>query len=398
MNIGQIKAQLGRKFRGSSIDDIQGISDYSLFTEAGKNVMSEIDPYETVRLHRFNLFTGVTEYAPPTDLKGKKIIDPAPQDGRAGEDYTQTFTKEFARDEREYKISVEYEDGAKVMKVRGPGKGKGLIFDNTEALAGWTAAGGASGLEIDSDIRLDGSDSLRFDLGATGGYVENAANSEVDASVFEDSGSFFRKVYIPSGASLITSITLFIGSSSGNYWTIVGTPHFGSWRNGVNLIRFDWASAGADTGTPDSDAIDYERLTFVTTAAIADVRVGPLSVRAPHPYETPYYSNNIFIESGTFLATPEDATGDKDAVNIILEEEAVNIFFYECCRIAAEDLSLDDEAEKFEKKLYGVPGKSTGLYAQYKEDKPTEKLRPQQKYIDLSRRPRRGAGFRTRLR
>lgn len=397
MDIGQIKTQLGRKFRGASIDDVQGISDFSLFTEAASNLISEIDPYETVRLHRFDLFTGVDKYSPPEDLKGKKLIDPAPQDGRHGEDFTQTYTKEFSRDEKLYKISVEFEDGSKVMKVRGPGKGEGLTVDETRAVGSWTAAGGASGLEVDSVIVLDYSDTLRFDLGAAGGYIEDTGVDSIDASLFEDTASFFRKVYIPSGASTITSIELRIGSASTAYWTIGGTPHFGSWRNGVNLIRFDWADA-VETLAPDSEAIDYERLTFVTTAAIPDVRVGPLLLKQPHPYETPYYSNRIFVENGTFLSTPEDATGDTDDVEIILEEEAINIFFYECCRIVAEDLSLDDEARKFERKLHGEPGKSTGLYAQYKEDKPTEKLRPQTRYIDLGNRRTRGSGFRTRLR
>lgn len=397
MDIGQIKAQLGRKFRGSSIDDIQGISDYSLFTEAASNLLSEIDPYETVRIHRFNIFTDVDKYSPPSDLKGKKLIDPSPQDGRAGEDFTQTFSKEYSRDEELYKISVEFEDGSKVMKVRAPGKGSGLTIDETSAVGSWTAAGGASGLEVDSVITLDGSDSLRVDLGATGGYIEDTGVDEVDASVFEDTGSFFRKVYIPTGASTVTSITLRIGSSSTAYWEMTGTAHFGSYVNGVNLVRFDWASA-TQVLSPDSAALDYERLTFVTTAAIADVRVGPLLLKQPHPYQTPYYSNRIFTEDGTFLATPDDATGDADDVEIILEEEAVNIFFYECCRIAAEDLSLDDEARKFEKKLFGEPGKSTGLYAQYKEDKPTEKLRPQVRYIDLRNRRTSTSGFRKRLR
>ena len=100
-----IKASLARKFKGASLDDVQGLSDWSLFSEAASNILSVIDPYETVRLHRFNLFTGVTEYSPPADLKGKKLIDPAPQDGEQGEDFTQTYTKEFRRDRRRGRVA-----------------------------------------------------------------------------------------------------------------------------------------------------------------------------------------------------------------------------------------------------------------------------------------------------
>lgn len=383
----QLKASLGRKFRGASIDDIQGISDFSLFVEAASNLLSEIDPYETVRMHRFDLFAGVTEYAAPDDLKGKKLIDPAPQDGELGEDFTQTFTKEFRRDLRDYKVSVEFRDGSKVLKARAPGQGTSMTVDDTTAMGTWAAAGGATNLEVDETLELDSTDTLRFDLGATGGYIEDTGVDEIDLSAHEDFGSFFRRVYIPTGASTLTSIALRIGSAATAYWTITGEVQFGSYRNGVNLVRFDWADA-VETLAPDSAAVDYERLTFVTTAAIADVRVGKLSSRLPTPYETPYYSNRLFRDSTgvTWLETP---TSENDQV--MLEKEAENIFFYECCRLVAEDLALDSEAAKFEQKLFGTPGKSTGLYAQYKEDKPTEKLRPQLRYIDLrNRRDRRG--------
>lgn len=343
-----IKSSLARKFRGSSLDDIEGISDFSLFEEAASNLLSEIDPYETVRVQRFNLFAGVTEYAPADDLKGKKVIDPAPQDGETGEDFTQTFTKEFRRDRRDYKVSVEFRDGSKVLNVRAPGRGSALDVDDVDELGSWTGAGGTTNVEVDGNLELDGSDTLRFDLGATGGYVENTALDSLDASAHEDLSSFFRKVYIPSGASTVTSITLRIGSASGAYWAMTGTPQFGSYRNGVNLVRFDWPTA-TQTSTPDSSAIDYERLIFVTTATMADVRIGPLSSRLPLPYETPYYSNCLFRnEDEEWLSAPDDEENE-----VMLETEAQNIFFYECCRLIAEDLSLDDEAVKFEEKLFG---------------------------------------------
>jgi len=391
MTIDSLKNQLGRKFRGASLDDVQGIENFSVFKEAAGNLLSRLDPYETVRIHRFNQFGGVFDYSPPSDLKGKKVIDPRPQDQRNQREFSQTFTKEFDRDkEFEFgKISVEFQDGDKVLRLSEQGKGSARV-DAVSATTGWSAAGGATGLELDGVIRLDNSDTLRFDLGAAGGYIEKSTLTELDISEHEDMSSFFRKVYLPAGASTLTSISLRIGSSSADYWTIAGTPHFGSYRAGVNLVRFDWYGA-AETGTPDSGAIEYERLTFVTTAAIADVRVGPLDSKLPTPYETPYYSNRIFKnpDDDSWLEAPDDVDDE-----IVLEKEAENIFFYECCTLVAEDLSLDDEAVKFRKKL-GIDelGNMTGggLYGNYKEDKPTEKLRPHARYIDLrSRRDARG--------
>ena len=390
MTIETLKNQLGRKFRGGSLDDIQGIENFSLFSEAASNLLSEIDPMETVRLHRFNQFGGVYAYSPPDDLKGKKVIDPRPQDQRNQRETNQTFTKEFDRD-KEFNfgmVSVEFEDGSKVLKLSEQGKGS-LTVDQTTATTEWAVAGGATNIETDSVIRMDNSDTLRFDLGAAGGYLEGGVAgtmTAVDLSDHESFSSFFRKVYIPAGASTLTSIALLIGSSSGAYFTISGTPQFGSYRNGVNLVRFDWYGA-AETGAVDTVNIDYERLTFVTTAAIADVRVGPLSSKLPTPWEVPYYSNRLFQDaSGSWLEAPTNTTDE-----IVLEKEAENLFFYECCKLAAEDLSLDEEAVKYEKKLYGAPGKSVGLYNNYREDKPTEKLRPHTRYIDLrSRRDARG--------
>ncbi len=389
MTITELKNQLARKFRGASLDDIQGVSDFTVFGEAASNTLSHIDPYETVRMHRFDHFSGVYDYSPPSDLKGKKLIDPRPQDGRSGESFTQTFTKEFDQDKafRYGKISVEMIDGSKVLRLSEGGKASATV-DETNAVGTWAAAGGASGLVLDTIIRLDGSDTLRVALDVTGGYIENTTLTSVDLTDFEDIGSFFRKIYLPTATGL-TSVTLRIGSTSGDYWLITGEPHFGSYKAGVNLVRFDWADA-TETGSPSVTAIDYERLAFVTTAAISGVRAGPLSVKLPTPYETPYYANRLFQNSlGTWIVTP---TNDNDV--IVLEKEAENIFFYECCEIIAEDLSLDTEAVKFRKRL----GKSetgeltgAGLYGDYMRDKPTETLRPQTRYIDLpSRRNRRG--------
>lgn len=386
MNIAGLKDSLGRKFRGSSIDDVQGIDNFSLFKEAATNVLSQIDPYETVRIHRFNQFTGIYDYAPMVDLKGKKVIDPRPQDNREGEDITQTFIKQFDLEKKTRfgKTSIEFQDGVKIMRLSESGQAT-MDIDDTTSATGWSAAGGASGLIVDTVTTLDGKDSLRVNLGATGGYIESSSVDSQDLTTFLDIGSFFRKIYFSSVENL-TSIALRIGSNNANYWTILGTPQVGSYKEGINIVRFDWADA-VKTGAPDVSAIQYERCTVVTTAVLSQVRIGTLSVRLPTVWETPYYSNRIFkSEAGVWLETPTDENDD-----IVLEKESENIFFYECCRLIAEDLTYDEEANKYSKKLYGEPGQYPGLYADYKKDKPAEALPTQVNYIDLrNRRNRRG--------
>lgn len=390
ITIADIKDRLGRKFRGSSIDDIGGVSDYSLFEEAASNLLSGIDPYETVRLHRFNHFDGIYDYEAPEYLKGKKVIDPRKQDGRQHEGFSQTFIKDFDIDKKfkSGKVSVEFQDGLKIIRLSEKGAAS-LAIDTTNAVTGWEASGGATDLALDEVIKLDGSDTLKLNLGVAGGYIENDEVDAVDMTEFPSS-SLFRRIYLPSITGL-TSLSLRIGSASGAYWTIAGQPHLGSYREGVNLVRFDFDDRVA-TGSPDITEITYQRLTFTTTAAINAVRVGPMTAKLPTPYEVPLYSNQLFRDSaGLWLDRITDSTDEnKDDTEIMLERDAENIFFYECCAIAAEDLTLDDEAEKYKLKLYGHPGRDDdgGLYGQYNRDKPGEALPPTRRWLNFRGRKR----------
>lgn len=381
MNITNLNDQLARKFSGSSLDDIQGLTDFSIYREAAGNLLAELDPQETVRYHRFNQFGGVYDYEAPDDLKAKKIIDPRPQSDRAGRDVRQVYIKDFDRDKEfdDDKASVEFMDGLKVIRLNDRGRVAARV-DSTQDDSDWAAAGGATGLALDAIQRLEGSNSLGFDLGAAGGYIENDSLSPVNLSEHAEVASLFRLVYLPA-VSQLTSISLRIGNDSGAYWTLTGEPHLGAYKVGINLVRFDWYGA-AETGAPDPDEfVEYERLIFATTSALAGVRVGPLTSRLPTPWETPYYSTCLFMSAaGTWLDTP---TADSD--EIVLELDGQNIFFYEVCVLVAEDLSMDEEAEKFRKKLDGTD-KRPGLYARYKEDKPTEKLRSSTRYIRLTGR------------
>lgn len=383
MDIETLNNNLSRKFRGASLDDVQGITNFSIYGEAASNMLSRLDPLETVRLYRFDVFQDIRDYATPDDLKGKKVIDPAPQDQRNGQEFSQTFSKEFNRDEELGKLSVQMLDGQKILRLATSGKGSirvGQTEDDTE----WAVSAGATDLAVDEVVRMDNSDTIRFNLGAVGGTVTGNFGTAVDISDHEDIGSFFMKIYFPAIPS-VTSITLRIGSSATAYWSVSGVAHTGSFKKGVNIVRFDWSGAG-ETLAPNSALINYEQLNFVTVGALTGVRIAPLTSKLPLPFETPYYSNNIFTDStgATWKEIPTD-TADL----IVLEKEAENIFFYECCQLIAEDLVLDEEASKFKFKLYGDPQKANdngGLYAQYEKDKPAESLQPHSRYMNFRQR------------
>lgn len=368
--ISALKNKLSRKFKGANIDNVQGISNFSLFEEAAQNMLPKLDPNETIRRERVNVFADVNDYTPPNYLKGKKVIDLYPVVNRTpNQNFDQSYMEEFDREKRDYDFSVEYENGNKVLRISRH-LGGSLNVDTVNAITGWS--GTVTNIAVDTILQFESGGSLRFDLGASGGYIEKSITS-IDLSDHENKSSLFRYFYFPD-KSIITSVTLRIGSDSSNYFEITGTRHFGSLVNGTNLYRFDWNGA-TETGTVDTSAIDYERVTIVSTAADTDIRMGQLTSKLPKEYEVKYYSDRIFKNaSGDWLEAP---TANADTVE--LEGDAINIFFYECCHLIAEDMQKPKQAEKFDIRLNGKNGKS-GLYGNYKTDKPEQAIRTKGRY------------------
>lgn len=379
MNITDIKNVLTRKFRGASLDDVQGITNYSIFGEAASNLLAEIDPYETVRHGEINLFDKIYDYSPWSDLKGKKLLDLRPQANRSIlDDFNQTFTEDFDRDKdfQNDQFSVEFDEGSKVLRIN-KDVANSIAVDDVSSITSWTASGGATNLAVDTILFFENGASLRFDLGATGGTLTSSLTA-VDLSEHENKSSLFRKVFFPD-SSIITSVTLRIGSSATDYFSITGTIHLGTIRSGVNIYRFDWNGA-TETGTVDTDNMDYEQLIIVSTSADTDIRIGQLTSKLPVPYEGVYYSNAIFrpASGSTWITQP---TAETDI--LLLETEHQNIFIYECCLLISDDLQHPSDMEKFRQKLHGF-GNTPGLYSKYKKDKPSETIRPQARYYRLN--------------
>lgn len=381
--VNQLKTILGRKFRGANIDDVQGISDYSLFEEAGNNLLSHIDPYETVRHSEVNLFNQIYDYASPTDLKGKKILDIRPQGRRESTDFRQTYTEDFDRD-KEFQndwFSVEFDEGTKFVRIN-KDVSNSLTVTDTESTS-YTAGVGVTNIAEDTILKLNGEKSIRFDV-ALGQNLITFAGTALDMTQHEQKSSLFLETYLPD-SSIITSIKVRIGSSDANYYEITGVIHYGTVRNGINLYRFDWNGA-TETGTVDIANVDYVRYEITTTAIDTDVRIGTLSSKLPTPMEMLYYSNALFRPASgtTWLSKP---TQDTDIIN--LETEAQNLFVYEACLIIADDLQYEAEAQKFRTHL-GIDGlgqmTGQGLYGSYKKDKPSEAIRPSTKYYTPLRR------------
>ena len=384
MNITSLKSVLGRKFRGASLDDVQGISDYSLFAEAASNLLGNIDPIETIKRKELFIYKDVFDYAPEADMK--KIVDIRPQVNRNYSDnFSRSFIEDFDRTKEDKKFAIEFDNGVKVLRISRE-VGTALQMDSCNDLDTWSVGGGASNLEEDDYITAGGG-SLMFDLGLTGGYIENSGY-DVDLSGYEDQSSFFIAVYIPD-PTIVTNAFLFWGDDNANYWSkTITTPHFGSFRIGWNLLRFDWDGA-TEVGTPTPANFDYLRFGFTTTSTETKVRIDDIWLRKPVMHDVLYYSRYLFRNTaGTFLTAP---TSDDDMIN--LESDAENLFVNECCILIADGLTRAEDAQKYTNALYGTAQKP-GLYANYKASKPAEPIGPQTNLRPIKRIRQFGGGFR----
>ena len=379
LTITQIKNRLARKFRGSSLDDIQGISDYTLFAEAANNLLSRIDPLETIRHGELNVYKEVYDYglsSAAPDLKGRKVVDLRPQvDRNHADNFRQVRIEDIDRDKDNQTLSVEYDEGTKFLRVVDKTLSRAIGVTSTDS-DDYTAGTGVSNIAEDTVIFSEGGKSIRFDV-SSGSNLITWAGTAVDLSTHTQKSSFFAWVYLPD-ASIISSIKARVGSGASDYYEITGTVHFGSTRNGWNLYRFDWDGV-SDAGTTDEANTDYVRYEITTTSADTDIRVGTLTSKLPYPRELVYYSKNLFKSSaGTYLNLP---TAETDVLQ--LDTDAENIFFYECCEIIAGDMS-DTEKQKEFRKMLGVDdfGRETGggLYADYRADKPSEAMKTQTSY------------------
>jgi hypothetical protein len=370
MNIGELKAILPRKARGANLDDIQGITDFTLFREAASNLLLKLDPMSTQRHATILLYPGVTDYAAWEDLKGKKVIALNPQGKRRN---SPTFHQDYAEDIRDgndaNRLGVEFNNGLKAVRIAAA-LGSGTGIDEVDSTDSWAVSGLASNLEEDDLIFSEGA--LRFDIGS-GSNLLTWNGDAVDLSEFENQGAIFRDFYLPD-ESVIASITLRIGESAAKYWSIPGEAVLGDLVDGINAVKFDWDGI-AGTGSPDPSLIAYQRVEIVATAADTDLRMAKAVASLPKPYEGVYYSNRLFRGTdGEWKATPDD---DDDEIMLELEEE--NAFVYEVCELIASDMQRTDRSGKFDAKLNG-DANEPGIYSKVRTEKPSEAKRPSNRF------------------
>jgi hypothetical protein len=338
--ISDLKTDATNHLHGTTLNKVPDVN--GLIFEAGRNVLTRIDPRETKRISSLTnaIYDDVYDYALPADLKGKKVVDIRPIEGQTiSDEMYQWYNSEF----QQYKTSL---DGAFAIKDNSGVKtiqiAKELTqgetvhtMDSYDGNGTWTGTNNATTVETDTFSKMSGSGSVKFTITASGSTATLTNNSmtAVDLSDEEDVGSLFMWVYF-SAVTPITSVQLKWGSDSSNYWhkTVTTNQDGSNFIVGWNLLRFDWDGAN-EVSSPDSTVVDYLQINIAYDGtAITTVRLDNIVARLSSTFEIEYYSKYLFKNSsGTWIEKP---TEDTDIVN--LDTEAYNLILYEFLHLVSQ--------------------------------------------------------------
>lgn len=383
--IASLKSDLIRKLHGTSLSKIESVNE--LIREAGGNLLSRIDPQETIRRTTIEnaLFDDVYSYTCPSDMKGDKIIDLGPQTDRTeSQNYNKVFTEEFTRKKNRKDVNILYKNGVKFLRVNADEAPTKAVVSQVNATTGWSAQSSASNLEKDSLQFITGNASLRFDVTSSGGTatLENSTLDAIDLSATTTDNSVFLWVFLPD-TSKVTSVSFRYGSSSSNYLsgTVTSAHDSTAFTEGWNLLRFDFDTA-TETGTVDYSSLVYFRFTINHDGTgFNNARFDNITVGVGKIYEVYYYSNALFqATDGTLKTTP---TLDTDT--IVLENDAYNILLYEVAHIVTQELQGENGAydESHFRLLLDGDGRRPGLYRQYTSSYPSQNKKVRSTYYEF---------------
>jgi hypothetical protein len=373
--ISQAKDELAAMLHGTTLNKIENLN--GVFNRAARELLLDFDPVETRRVETITnaLYNDVYNYSTPADLKGDHVIEirlTADVQDEPIKQFTQSQEKYFTVNKDDYSFNVQSNSGEKFIRISRD-VGKTTIVDKVDGIninGIWSVSGDASNLLVDDINYVSGIASLKFDSsGATGvSTIENTTLTSSDLSDYEEVGSFFLWVYLPASTS-VTSMTLNWGNDlTTNYWEdTVTDPHFGSFKAGWNLMRFDWDGA-TENGTVDSTAIDSVSLVYNTPVgtAINNLRLDNILCKYGRYYEMPYYSKYLFQSSAN--TWKEETDNDNDIIN--LDTYNFNLYMYKVAEMAAAQINDNkDDVAYFASKYNSTLKELKKQYSSQREKK-----------------------------
>lgn len=361
---------------------------YGHINRAARTLLLDVDPKETQRIVQLasQVFDDVYDYPIPADLKGDKTIDLRLTAGRIpSEVFTQDYAVTFDSQKSlglSNAVYTQWNTGVKSFRIEAPFLTSPTTLCDTSTTTGWTATSGAASLELDSTNYVAGGGALQFNLSASvsSGYIENSTLTPIDLDDWANVSTLFMWVYLPDGSD-ITSVNLRWGSSSSNYYNYTATTNQqgNAFTDGWNLLAFPWVSA-TTVGTPDTEAIDYSRVTFAYDSTLqTGVKVCNITSNPGYIFEVQYYSKYLFRNASTnaFQETVTDATDNSVIVN--LDTESYNLLFNKTAFYVAQALQGADaqyDAVFFDSEYQAA-------LKRYKAQNPSEVIKKSETYYQM---------------
>lgn len=387
-SISDLESELEAMLHGTSLNHITNL--IGLENRAARQLLLDVDPQETKRTVEFvnPIFNTVFDYPIADDVKGNKLIDIFPQIQRLPWDiWSQSYNQAFDVAKQNIWIqkdmfTMNFNTGLKSIRINAPFLNAPVILsqiDNITNNGTWAIGGTASNLAVNNTNFAQGAGSLQFDVTVGAGYIENSTITAVDLSDVVNQTSLFTWVYVPTGSNL-TSVNLRFGSSSTNYYTATVTENQqgNAFVDGWNLCEFVWSST-TTTGTPNSSAIDYARITLNMIGTNTAVKVNGLNSILGTILNYSYYSKYLFrdVTTGAFQETVTDTS------NLInLDTESFNLYVNLVAFYAVQQQQGDDGLAfdaSFFKNAY-----DEGV-ARYKAMYKSELQKPQSVYYQMPR-------------
>lgn len=382
--ISEIENNLVGLSHGGTLNKVR--NKYHLYFRAANNLLSKIKPLETIRVATLaqTVHSDFYEYGLPSDYSS--LIGIYPQANRNLSDqpsrvFAEAFDRRRSIDNKMY--SIEAVDGVKKARINWAVR-QPKVLSTMESYNGngtWSAVGTASNVATDTIYKYAGSGSVRFDTAASGDGIQNTTLNALDLTDEDEVANAYVPFFIKDTTELakITSATLIWGNDvTTKYWTgvaVTAQADGTAFRVGWNTIKVPWSTA-TETGTVDPALIDSAKITFASTSGMNDIRVDNIMFSIGYPFDIKYQSKYLFqTAAGVYINQP---TTDTDVV--VLDNDAINIFLYECLDEMAHQTEGEDSSfdmAQANKKLYGDPRASdyvgrVGLYAAYRSEYPAQ--------------------------
>jgi len=362
----------------SGIQGKKGIllSQDDLANEAVREVGSEVRLRSKRRRQTLspNLFSGIFEYACPSDLHSFDIIDIPAQAKREDGEFEFVPSEQFRRNPRKGDISIDDFNGVRILLINSEVDDNEQTIDPVTSISSnglvWEAFGDAENVATDSDRYVKGSGSVEFGISSAGGTTAGIFTNDLDAIDLSDyilsAASIFTYARITDPTN-ITNYKILIGTdASNNYEYTVTTRNDGTaFAAGQNLLRFDLATPTATNGSPDANNIVYAAMYMTKTAgkiSESDYAFNWLTAKKGKYHDVTYYSKYGWKTStGTYI---ENATDESDF--LVADTDEYDLIVKKARSLAAAEVDLPQS------KIKELVDKYESARMNYQNENPSE--------------------------